>query len=275
MNTHAIQYIETTNYRFGYCEHLVSSPFPPVIMVHGYPGRPQDFRFLFEHFKDVHCIALAMPNLDISTTKTNIETTSITARKKAVVEFMDHMGIREAILMGHSMGGPIVSAVTRHHPERIIGLALLSTVGAREYRVFRRSKPRWGYKLISLPLIGWLFKPLMTFAFKQLGFPKGISSSALFYVLHCAYDFSFRENSQNMEFIKQPVLNIWCSDDPFVEPELYTEVDGLFSTCETLSFEDGGHNPQRTKAGVIAKNFRDWLGRHYPSTEKRNIVTNS
>jgi pimeloyl-ACP methyl ester carboxylesterase len=244
-------------------------------MVHGYPGRPQDFRFLFEHFEDVHCIALAMPNLDISTTKTNIETTSITARRRAIVEFMDHMGIKEAILMGHSMGGPIVSAVTRHYPERILGLALISTVGAQEYRIFRRSKPRWGYRLISLPLIGWLFKPLMTFAFKQLGFPKGISPSALFYVLHCANDFSFRENSQNMEFIKQPVLNIWCSDDPFVEPELYTEVDGLFSTCETLYFEDGGHNPQRTKAEVIAKKFRTWLSRHYPSTEKRNLVTNS
>ena len=103
-----IQYIDTPNYRFGFWEHCVeSSPFPPVIMIHGYPGRPHDFRFLFPLLDNVHCIALAMPNLDITTTKSSVDTTTITARKNAILEFMNHKGISRAFLMGHSMGGPI------------------------------------------------------------------------------------------------------------------------------------------------------------------------
>ena len=48
--TESIQYIDTENFRFGYLESpSVDSPHPPLVMVHGYPGRPQDFRFLFPH----------------------------------------------------------------------------------------------------------------------------------------------------------------------------------------------------------------------------------
>ena len=168
----------------------------------------------------------------------------------------------------------MVTAVTRFHPERIPALVLISTVGAQQYRVFRKSKPRWGYKLIKFPMIGWVFKPLITFVFRKLGFPRGISSQAMFYVLHCASDFSFKENAQNMRSLHQPVLNIWSANDPFVEPELFEEVEDIIPNCTRLSFESGGHNPQRTEAETVAKTFREWLTRNY-SAANRNTETNS
>ena len=44
------------------------------------------------------------------------------------------------------------------------------------------------------------------------------------------------------------VLNISSQDDPYVEPELFDEIESLIPNCERLSFEKGGHNPQRTHA---------------------------
>ena len=87
-------------------------------MVHGYPGRPHDFRFLFPHMKNFRCIALAMPNLDISTTKTDVPITTIVDRENAIIEFLNAMNISECILMGHSMGGPMVLSATCNHPEK-------------------------------------------------------------------------------------------------------------------------------------------------------------
>lgn len=254
-----IQYIETQNFRFGYWESpSPNSPHPPIVMVHGYPGRPHDFRFLFEHLSDFRCIALAMPNLDISTSKTDVSTTSILDRERAIVEFLDVMQLPNCILMGHSMGGPMVLSTTCNHRQRIQGLILISSVGAQQYRVFRNSKPRWGHTLITLPLIGWLFKPFMVWVFRKLGFPKGISPDAMAYVLHCASDFSFQENKTNLQRCPTPVLNISSQDDPYVEAELFEEIETLVPNCQRLSFERGGHNPQRTHAETVATHVREW-----------------
>ena len=258
--TDPIQYIETTNYRFGYWEHTVdSTPFPPVLMVHGYPGRPHDFRFLFPHLPNVHCIALAMPNLDISTTKTDVSTTTIRDREAAIVEFLDAMQIKTCLLMGHSMGGPMMIAVAKHHPHRVKGLVIISSVGAQQYRVFRNSKPHWGYQLVRFPLLRWLFTPFMVYVFRTIGFPKGISPQAMTHVLHCAHDFSFAENKANLSSLTIPTLNIWSADDPYVEKELFEEIDNLLQNGTTLSFEQGGHNPQRTHAETVAKYLQDWM----------------
>ena len=257
--TTQIEYIETEKFRFGYSESpSLDSPHPPIVMVHGYPGRPQDFRFLFPHMQDFRCLALAMPNLDISTTRTAVSITTIVDREKAIIDFLDAMNISECILMGHSMGGPMVLSATCNHPERIKGLIIISSVGAQEYRVFRTSKPRWGYKLMTAPLIGRMFKPFMMWIFKKLGFPKGISADAMLYVLHCATDFSFQENKHNLERCPGPVLNISSQDDPYVEPELFEEIETLVPNCERLSFEKGGHNPQRTHAETVAVKVREW-----------------
>lgn len=259
----SIEYIETENFRFGYWESpCVDSPNPPIVMVHGYPGRPHDFRFLFPHLPDFRCIAVAMPNLDISTTKTDVSITTIVDRERAIVEFLDAMNITECILMGHSMGGPMVLSTTCNHPNRVKALIIISSVGAQQYRVFRTSKPRWGYKLITFPLIGRMFKPFMVWMFRKLGFPKGISADAMEYVLHCATDFSFNENKQNLKRCTQPVLNVSSQDDPYVEPELFEEIEALVPNCERLSFEKGGHNPQRTHAETVSKNVRQWWLRH-------------
>lgn len=257
-----IQTIETLNYQFGYLEQCsVDSSHPPIIMVHGYPGRPQDFRFLFPHLPDFHCIALAMPNLDISITKTDVSTTTIRDREAAIIEFLDAMDIDECILMGHSMGGPLMISTTRHNPARVKGLIIISSVGAQQYRVFRNSKPHWGYQLVRFPILRTLFTPFMVWMFRKLGFPKGISANAMIHVLHCAHDFSFEENQRNLMAISEPILNIWSDDDPYVERELFEEIDAIISNGEHLIVSGGGHNPQRSEAEKVAQVVRSWVNR--------------
>ena len=64
-----IQTIETANYQFGYLEqHADNSSHPPIVMVHGYPGRPQDFRFLFPHLADFHCIVYLKHHMTLNPT---------------------------------------------------------------------------------------------------------------------------------------------------------------------------------------------------------------
>ena len=66
------------------------------------------------------------------------------------------------------------------------------------------------------------------------------------------------KNKTNLLRCSRPVLNISSQDDPYVEPELFEEIETLVPNCERLSFEKGGHNPQRTHAEVVAQTVRDW-----------------
>jgi len=52
---------------------------------------------------------------------------SITDMADDIIELMDQLQIREAVIAGHSMGGYIALEMTRHFPERISGLALISS----------------------------------------------------------------------------------------------------------------------------------------------------
>ena len=255
-----LQFIETPDYRFGYLESpSPHSALPPLVMVHGYPGRPQDFRFLFPYLTKVRCLALAMPNLDISSSKTAVSTTSIRDRERAILQFLDAMHIEQCILVGHSMGGPIVTSLTRHHPNRISGLILLSSVGIAPYKIFRQTKPRIGHQLLSLPILGPLFRPLVVKVFQWLGFPKGISIDAMCHVLHCAHDFSFLENHQNLQAIQQPVLNVWTTDDPYIESERFAEITAVVSNCTEDNTAQGGHNPQKEQPEYVARTIQQWL----------------
>ncbi len=52
---------------------------------------------------------------------------SITDMAADIIELMDQLQIREAVIVGHSMGGYIALEITRNFPERVSGLVLISS----------------------------------------------------------------------------------------------------------------------------------------------------
>ncbi|MEL6367722.1 MAG: hypothetical protein AAFQ16_07170, partial [Pseudomonadota bacterium] len=53
--------------------HFVTAGDPKnetVLFVHGYPGRPQDFRRMLSFFADARCVLPAMPGLDLTPLQT-------------------------------------------------------------------------------------------------------------------------------------------------------------------------------------------------------------
>jgi len=49
---------------------------------------------------------------------------------KAIVEFLDTVGVEQPVIVGHSMGGAIALTLALHFPNRVAGLVLMAT-GAR------------------------------------------------------------------------------------------------------------------------------------------------
>ena len=229
----------------------------PFLLIHGYPGRPQDFRWITPGLPELRCISLAMPGLDI-TEPLSSSCLSINERASFVCAFIKVLGLSEAFLLGHSMGGVVATQVANLSPH-IQKLVLLSSVGPTPYRAFRRSKPRMFHSLLNTPMIGKAVEPLVRFGFSALGFPRGVSMEAMRYVLACAHALSFEEHKNNLERLSVPVLSMWSHDDPLIESSCFHALENTIQNVHSVAFEKGGHNLQKTQSDKILRNLRSFL----------------
>ncbi|TPK77204.1 alpha/beta hydrolase [Mesorhizobium sp. B2-4-15] len=81
------------------------------------------------------------------------------AQANTLAALMDHLRIREAIIVGHSFGGVVTSAFGREHPDRTLGLIFL----APATHPWPGGATSWYYDLAMLPVIGRLFSETLTY----------------------------------------------------------------------------------------------------------------
>lgn len=224
----------------------------PIVFLHGYPGRPQDFRWLSSNISAFRLIFLALPGLDISPLP-NSSMFTITERGEFVKSFCDALSISQYHLVGHSMGGMLATYLASRYPNNIEKLILISTVGPMPYKAYRRSRPDFVYRLISYSIVQKMLMPGIRFAFHAMGFPKGVSDQAMIYVLACANAISFPEHASHLSQLSQPVLSLWCTDDPLIEANSFQQLVDIIPNCLSISYPTGGHNPQKKHATEVAR----------------------
>ena len=236
---------------------------PTILCIHGYPGRPQDFRWLVPELARYRLIILAMPGLDITPLPKN-DLYTVSSRAKFVTDFMDKLDIEKCVLMTHSMGSVIGTHIAVHHPTLVSQVVFISAVGPHPYRAFRRSRPDWGHFIFTKTPVRFFGQPIVRFLFAMFGFPKGVSTQAMFYVIACGAKLSFPEHRQNLSLLKQPVLSIWCQDDPLMEPESFDSLNKILRQCENYSFVSGGHSPQKKHATKVAQKIVQFIESNSP-----------
>ena len=96
----------------------------PIIYVHGTPGSAQAWvNYVEQPVKNSYSIALDRPGFGQSTPE--LAVTSLHDQAAAVLALMPTDG-QKVILVGHSLGGPVVAQVAAEHPERVKALVLLA-----------------------------------------------------------------------------------------------------------------------------------------------------
>jgi len=70
-----------------------------------------------------------------------------------IASLMDRLGIKRAIIVGHSFGGSVAAAFALKYPERTKGLLFLSPAT----HPWPGGKTSWYYHLTVVPVLGWLF----------------------------------------------------------------------------------------------------------------------
>ena len=102
---------------------------PPLVMVHGIASRAADGALLYRQLMRArHVIALDLLGFGESDKPAGAEY-SVPMQAELVRGFMDSVHVRDADVMGVSMGGWIALQFAAEHPERVRKLVLVSSAG--------------------------------------------------------------------------------------------------------------------------------------------------
>lgn len=118
--------VQVSGHRIHY---LAGGEGPPLVMVHGVASRAADAALLYPGLMR-HRRVYALDLLGYGDSeKPRDATYSVAMQAEVVRGFMDALGLREADMLGVSLGGWIALKVAAEHPRRVKKLVLVSSAG--------------------------------------------------------------------------------------------------------------------------------------------------
>jgi len=97
---------------------------PPVILIHGAGSHHLCWPVEIRRLKGYRVLALDLPGHGRSE---EAGQQTISAYSQKVLDFMEAVGIYQAVLVGHAMGGAIALMMAKMHPERVLGIGVISS----------------------------------------------------------------------------------------------------------------------------------------------------
>jgi pimeloyl-ACP methyl ester carboxylesterase len=229
-----------------------------IVMVHGLPGSHRDFRWLAPPLEQLgmRVIRLDMPGFGgTATAPARLENLAEHVRRR-----LDHLALERVVLLGHSFGGPQAIVAASHEPERVRGLALLSSFGLRPHMALRKTANTLPTinRALGLPIIRRPVMRAVKLMFRQAGFPRSVPEHELRRSLEVVAAVDFGVINEAVKRLRAPTLIAFCDDDRLVEPVIGEQLGYACPGGPRLRFETGGHNPQKVWAGEIAEVLEPW-----------------
>jgi pimeloyl-ACP methyl ester carboxylesterase len=130
--------------------------------VHGWGCSVYSYRRLMPMLAEagMRAVAIDLPGHGLSDKPGDAALYTLDAQTECVLAAMRELEISRAILVGHSMGGPICARAAVLAPERVAGLALLAPAGFGtewELRILRAMTPRFVAPALPRVLHRWMF----------------------------------------------------------------------------------------------------------------------
>lgn len=100
---------------------------PTIVMIHGLSGQLQHFTYaLMEDLaSDYHVLAVDRPGCGYSA-RDSAQRATLPEQARMIHAFLEAKGVRDPILVGHSLGGAVALAMALDYPDQIRALALLA-----------------------------------------------------------------------------------------------------------------------------------------------------
>jgi pimeloyl-ACP methyl ester carboxylesterase len=266
--------------------HVPAGPsrdLPPLLFIHGASGNLKDpmAAFLPMLMGRADMLFLDRPGHGWSKLGSSADN-AIDRQADTIAALMDKVGIKSAIVVGHSFGGSVAASFALAHPDKVQGLVFLSAA----------SHPWPGcsvagyYTLTSLPFIGRVFAETIALPAGLMRLEKGsacvfgpnampstyVSDASISLVLRPS---SFRANAIQVKSlcsynasvaprystIKAPTIIISGNEDSVVLEEIHSKGLARDIAGSELVWVDGlGHKPDYVATGLAIEAIEKLAG---------------
>lgn len=238
----------------------------PVILLHGWLGSwglwQDTMAYLGQHYR-----TYALDFWGFGESGKKNATYSVTDFVKLVDQFMEHLGIVQAPLVGHSMGGTVSLATAIAYPERVSNVTvigapiegkslamLLKLAGLRPIAVMVHNL-MWALKLgirVSAPLITrdprW---PEMI--------SKDLSKTTVESFLISIATLRQTNLTRELEQVKIPIMGIYGRKDVIVNPYQWKPLQAAAPHSRIEWLQDAGHFPMLDQPDEFKRTLLDFL----------------
>lgn len=238
----------------------------PVILLHGWLGSwglwQETMSFLSSHYRTY---ALDFWGFGDSGKKRN--TYDIEDFVDLVEQFMEQLGISNAPLVGHSMGGTVSLAVAIKYPQRVNKLVVIgSPINGSSLDLILKLA---GYRPIAFAVHNalWALKlglrlaaPIIT---KEKKWPdmilRDLSKTTLESFLMSIASLRKTDLRPQLAEIKVPTMGIYGRKDVLVDPGQWQPLSIGVSDVRIERFQEAGHFPMLDQPPIFMHTLKDFL----------------
>jgi pimeloyl-ACP methyl ester carboxylesterase len=246
----------------------------PLILIHGYTSSVYSWKDVFEPLsKNFRVIAVDLKGFGF-TGKPDGDYTR-RAQATLVAHLLDHLKLEKAWLCGNSMGGEVALNFARQNPQRVAGLILIDSSGAK---VEGTSSLAPSYLLI--PVVGRVLTALAMRSDKLVreGLEKSFYDRAKITDERVAAYYrplqtrggqlaALRARTQASQFPIEPdigkisarTLIIWGAEDALIPLAAGHKMNSLIKDSNLLVFEKCGHLPQEEMPERVAQEITRFI----------------
>ncbi len=145
--------------------------------------------------------------------------------------WMQHIGITQAHVLGHSMGGYIAADLAANHPNRIDRLVLVDAAAVPFGRTYTQNILGLVHTSFRLPLSFW---PILVTDALRAG-PLTILSAA--------HELLTVNMTDRLRHIEAPTLIVWGELDTLIPVDIGYRLQASIPSSELVVLKRAGHNP--------------------------------
>lgn len=229
---------------------------PALLLLHGIPSSSYLWRDVMDALSQAFDV-LAPDLLGYGDSDKRLDADlSIAAQARYMVAFLESVGIHQAAVAGHDIGGGIAQLMAVDEPERVARLILIDSVVDNNWpipEIARLKQPVWDQILANRDLRDGLRKGLeagivsegritdelvdeWTRPFQDLGGRRAY--------LRAARSLNNRDlvsRARHIQEIETPTLILWGANDAFLEPRWAETLKGKLRDSTVEIIDPGGH----------------------------------
>ena len=232
----------------------------PVILLHGLMGSIENFGDMVDFISKEYKVY----GLDLKLFETPLLKASVKNLANYLHDFMQHLELKSAILLGNSMGGHIGLIFSKLHPEMVDGLILTGSSGLYENSLGSSFPRRGDYEYIKTKTEEVFYDPKT--ATKELVdsvFEMANKRDAIIRLLAFAKSAIRHNMAEDLPKMDMPSLLIWGKQDKVTPPNVAEEFKSLLPNSELHWIDLCGHAPMWEHPKMFSEIVIKWITKKF------------